>query len=154
MNKTLIESAVVVPELQSVDRDAALDEVLQAMVAAGRLKETDRATVLAQLIEREAQGSTGLGNGVAVPHVKEASVDQIVVGAAVTQAGIGFDAIDGRPVHIVFVVLGPADGAPEDHLAVLRWVSTLARNADFRRFAMQATTAEAMQDLLVEMSEG
>jgi mannitol/fructose-specific phosphotransferase system IIA component (Ntr-type) len=109
--------------------------------------------VLKQLLAREAQGSTGLGNGVAVPHVKEADVAEIAVAVAINEAGIGFDAIDGRPVHIMFVVLGPKGGQPEQHLAVLRWVSTLARNADFRRFAQHVKSVEELRDLLLEMTE-
>jgi mannitol/fructose-specific phosphotransferase system IIA component (Ntr-type) len=152
MNKSLIESTVVIPELAATERDPALDEVLGAVVDAGLLDAGGRAKVLRQLRKREEQGSTGLGNGVAVPHVKEAAVAEIVVAVAVSHLGIGFDAIDGRPVHIMFVVLGPKKGQPEDHLAVLRWVSTLARNADFRRFAQQVKSVEELQDLLLEMT--
>ena len=153
MNKSLIQSTVLVPSLAAADRDAALREVVKAFSAAGDLPETASDRVFEQLVEREAQGSTGLGNGVAVPHVKEAEVERIVIGLATSDDGIGFDAIDGRPVHIMFVVLGPAGGPPEEHLAVLRWVSSLARNADFRRFAVGASGADELRDLLTEMTE-
>jgi mannitol/fructose-specific phosphotransferase system IIA component (Ntr-type) len=152
MNSNLIDSTVLIPELTATERDLALDEVLGAVVDAGVLDAGARKEVLKQLLAREAQGSTGLGNGVAVPHVKEADVAEIAVAVAINEAGIGFDAIDGRPVHIMFVVLGPKGGQPEQHLAALRWVSTLARNADFRRFALHVKSAEELRDLLLEMT--
>jgi mannitol/fructose-specific phosphotransferase system IIA component (Ntr-type) len=108
--------------------------------------------VLRQLHEREALGSTGLGNGVAVPHVKQTRVAEIRLAVAISAAGIPFDAIDGRPVHIMFLVLGTKGAAPEEHLQVLRWVSGLARNADFRRFARSAGSRDALRELLTEMS--
>jgi PTS system fructose-specific IIC component len=153
MNNNLIDSTVLIPELTATECDSALDEVLGAIVDAGILDAGARKKVLKQLLAREAQGSTGLGNGVAVPHVKEADVAEIAVAVAINEAGIGFDSIDGRPVHIMFVVLGPKGGQPEQHLAVLRWVSTLARNADFRRFAQHVKSVEELRDLLLEMTE-
>lgn len=151
MNKALIDAAVLVPSLAAADRDAALGELLDAMVAAGQVQSSARKALLRQLLAREEQGSTGLGNGVAVPHVKEAEVSEIVMAVAISAAGLGFDAIDGRPVHILFLVLGPK-GQPENHLQVLRWVSGLARNADFRRFAQNAESAEEIRELLHEMT--
>ena len=153
MKKNLIQSTVLLPELAATGRNEALREIVVSCADAGILTAEAIDLVVEQLVEREAQGSTGLGNGVAVPHVKQAGVDEIVVGFGTSADGIDFDAIDGRLVQIVFVVLGPKGGAPEDHLAVLRWVSTLARNADFRRFALGASSAEELRDLLMEMSE-
>ena len=79
MNNNLIDSTVLIPELIAMERDSALDEVLGAIVDAGVLDAGARKKVLKQLLAREAQGSTGLGNGVAVPHVKEADVAEIAV---------------------------------------------------------------------------
>jgi len=153
MNKSLIQSTILVPSLAATERDAALGEVVAAVAAAGVLAAKSKGRVVKQLIEREALGSTGLGNGVAIPHVKETKVDEIVVALAISSAGIGFDAIDGRPVHIMFLVLGPKGGPPDEHLAVLRWVSSLARNADFRRFALGVFDADGLRELLTEMTE-
>ena len=152
MNQSLIDACVLIPELDATAKDAALAEIVDRMVDAGAMAKKERATVIEQLQAREAQGSTGLGNGVAVPHVKETAVTEIRMAVAISLAGIPFEAIDGRAVHILFLVLGPNGAPPEDHLQVLRWVSTLARNADFRRFAQAAGTDVALRDLLTEMS--
>jgi mannitol/fructose-specific phosphotransferase system IIA component (Ntr-type) len=152
MNQSLIDACTLIPALDATAKKDALAEILDAMTAAGAVTGKDRAVVLRQLHEREAQGSTGLGNGVAVPHVKQTKVPEIRMAVAISRAGIPFDAIDGRPVHIMFLVLGASGAAPEEHLKVLRWVSGLARNADFRRFAQSAESSEALRDLLTEMS--
>ena len=154
MIEKLIETAVLLPDLESESKDAVLGEMLDAIVGTGLLAAKGRDSVLAQLQEREAQGSTGLGNGVAVPHAKEAQVTEMVMALGIAHDGIPFDAIDGRDVLIVFLILGPIGGPPEEHLSVLRWVSILARNADFRRFAQQhASSSAALSDLLREMTE-
>ncbi len=153
VNQLLIESATLLPVLESSTRDEVLAEILDALVESGALQKKARNGVFKQLQQREAEGSTGLGNGVAVPHVKAANVDGIRMAVAISAAGIPFDAIDGRDVHIMFLVLGPKGAAPEDHLQVLRWVSGLARNADFRRFAQAGDGVEALRDLLLEMTE-
>jgi len=104
-----------------------------------------------RLTEREAIGSTGLGNGVAVPHLKSDEVQGVTMVLARSKAGIEWQAIDGRPVHIVFLLVSPAD-EPEAHLRCLRWIATLARSADFRRFLLDAADVEAMRELLREMA--
>ena len=65
---------------------------------------------------------------------------------------IQFHAIDGRPVQTFFLILAPQD-QPEQHIKALRWVSSLARNSDFRRFVLAAKTDEEIRELLHEMSE-
>ncbi|MCA8955471.1 MAG: PTS sugar transporter subunit IIA [Planctomycetes bacterium] len=152
MNKSLIERAVVLPALLAEQKREAFAEVLDALLAAGAISPKTRKQALTQMLAREELGSTGLGNGVAVPHVKEADVEEVVLALAVSQAGLAFDAIDGRPVHTMFVVLGQKGAAPEEHLQVLRWVSELARNPDFRRFARSAGSADKLRELLLEMT--
>ena len=65
--------------------------------------------------------------------------------------GLEWQAIDGRPVHVLFLLVSPA-AAPENHLKCLRWIAGLARSADFRRFLMDAPDTTAMRELLREMS--
>lgn len=151
MIEDLIDSAVILEELESSGADQVLDEVLAAMVASGRLAERDVAAVGKKLAEREALGSTGIGNGVAVPHVKSERIDKISMALARSSSGIEYRAIDGRPVHIFFMILAPEDSA-DDHLRALRWISSLARNADFRRFVLSAGSEADLRDLLREMS--
>ncbi len=152
MIENLIGSCIVIPSLETNTKEDVFREMLDRVVAAEQVSKRNSTAMRKLLLEREAQGSTGLGNGIAVPHVKTTKLKQHLVVLANSLAGIQFDAIDGRPVHTIFLVMGPA-ADPEDHLQVLRWVSTLARNADFRRFVLAAKSETEIRELLEEMSE-
>ncbi|MGE3877567.1 MAG: PTS sugar transporter subunit IIA [Planctomycetota bacterium] len=146
-----IDAAVLIPDLSADARDAALDELFGELRATMSLPSAVSEELRAAIAERERKGSTGIGNGVAVPHVKSDDVShcQLVIGRSA--AGIDdWNAIDGRPVHLVFLIVSPKRES-DRHLAILRWVSTLARQADFRRFAKDADTVESLRDLLHEM---
>lgn len=146
----LIRNALVVPALTGTDKEAVLDEMLAAAVAGGLVRAEHQKAVRSGLNAREDVGSTGIGNGVAVPHTKSTEVEEIAVVFARSAAGVPFQAVDGRDVHLMFMVLAPADGS-DVHLTVLRWISKLARNEDFRRFAIQTGDEVGLRDLLVEM---
>ena len=150
MIATLIDEAVIL-DAEAPTKEGFLDAMLDAMVAAGRVQTADRAGIGKQLREREALGSTGIGNGIAVPHVKSGKIDQICLALARSGDGIDYQAIDGLPVHTVFLILAPVDQA-ESHLQALRWISSLARNGDFRRFVQSAGGEAEVRDLLREMS--
>ena len=147
----LIRSCVILESLQKSAKEAVWDEMLDALVTAGQLPSDARAPIRAQLEEREGLGSTGIGNGVALPHSKRAPIPEMVMALARSVEGLDYDAIDGRPVQILFMILTPVERA-DDHLQALRWVSGLARNADFRRFMVAAASESEMRDLLREMT--
>ena len=152
MIENLIGSCFIVPSLETSTQEEVFEEMLDRVLAAGHITKRDRTAMKKLLVEREAQGSTGLGNGIAVPHMKSKKLKEHHMILANSQAGIPFGAIDGKPVNTLFLVMGPADD-PEGHLQALRWVATLARNADFRRFVLNAKSEAEIRDLLEEMSE-
>lgn len=147
----LIDRALILDTLEGSTKDEVLMEAVDALVADKRLSRKLRGDVLERLGEREKLGSTGIGSGVALPHVKLAEVRQFALVVGRSPHGVAWNAIDGRPVHSLFLLLAPPD-RPEDHLAVLKGLSALARNADFRNFFMQAASADVIRDLLREMS--
>lgn len=152
MIKELIDSALILDALVGTTKQEILVEVLQKSAAVGRVQKKDLKSLEKQLLDREALGSTGIGNGVAVPHVKGKEIKQISLVLARSKAAIQFQAIDGRPVQTFFLILAPQD-QPEQHIKALRWVSSLARNSDFRRFVLLAKGEKEIRDLLHEMSE-
>jgi nitrogen PTS system EIIA component len=153
MIRKLVEAAAMVGEIEAKTKEAALKELLQVASDAGAFGQKTQKALGKRLMEREAIGSTGLGNGIAVPHVKGDQVDRVSLVVARSRVGLDWQAIDGRPVHIVFFLVSPAD-EPEQHLQCLRWIAGLARNADFRRFLLDAKDDGAMRDLLLEMGQG
>jgi len=151
MIQKLIEAAALVLDLEAKNKEAALDELLGKAEAAGAFPAKAKKALARRLGEREAIGSTGLGNTVAVPHVKGEEIKMPTLVLARCKKGLDWNAIDGRPVHSLFLLVSPAS-EPESHLQCLRWIATLARSADFRRFLLDARDTAAMRDLLREMS--
>lgn len=147
----LVDTAALVVDLAASNKDAALKELLAVAQTAGGFGAKIGKALHKRLVEREAVGSTGLGNGVAVPHVKGDDVDKIVLVLARAKKGLEWHAIDGRAVNILFLLVSPKT-EPEVHLQCLRWIATLARSADFRRFFLDARDEQAMRDLLREMA--
>ena len=147
----LVDSAVLVAEIAAKNKDGALKELLAVAQTSGGFAAKSQKTMGKRLLDREAIGSTGLGNGVAVPHVKGDEAGVVTMVLARSKAGIEWQAIDGRPVHIVFLLVSPAS-EPETHLRCLRWIATLARSSDFRRFLLDAADVAAMRELLREMA--
>jgi mannitol/fructose-specific phosphotransferase system IIA component (Ntr-type) len=108
------------------------------------------------LLEREELASTGVGQNVAIPHVKLEGLDEAVASLSVHNEGVEWAAVDGEPVQVLFTVLRPEHAGeshdPDRHLEMMRWVASLSRNGDFRNFAIQARTRTELVDLLKEMS--
>lgn len=151
MIRNLVQNAALIEQLQASTKEAALKELLTAAESVGGYPDSARRTLAKRLADREAIGSTGLGNSVAVPHVKGDAVEQTTLVVARCPDGIEWQAIDGRPVHVLFLLVSPTS-EPESHLQCLRWIAGLARNADFRRFLLDAEGERAIRDLLLEMS--
>ncbi|MEO0661232.1 MAG: PTS sugar transporter subunit IIA, partial [Planctomycetota bacterium] len=107
-------------------------------------------------LEREELASTGVGMNVAIPHVKVDGLQEAICSLSVSPEGIEWRAVDGEPVHILFTVLRPGGATdqhdPEQHLEMMRWIARLARDPDFRGFALQARTKAELVGLLKEMS--
>lgn len=141
----------VVRDLAEVEKEKVLREIIDQLKERKLLPDEAAKEAIAAILKREELGSTGIGNAVAIPHAKLKKLDKVVAAVAVTDSGIDFGAIDGEDVHVVFVILSPADRSDE-HLAVLRWLSTLVRNSDFCRFARVSKTPKELVALIEEMS--
>ena len=137
-------------------KSEALREVIENLIKGEGLDESLREPAVEALLEREKLGSTGVGMSVAIPHVKLAALDRAVCSLSVHQAGLEWQAVDGAPVHLVFTVLRPDKQGdqhdPARHLELIQWIARLARDPDFRRFAVNVKTKAALVELLKEKS--
>lgn len=148
----VIRSEAIVSDLKATDRNGVIRELIQSLADAGALP-PDKVDVLARTaIQRENQGSTGFGKGVAVPHVKHESVTSMIATVGRSSRGIDFAALDRAPVFTVFMLLSPAS-APEQHLAAMERVFRYLQRDSFRRFLRQADTREAIVDLIREADD-
>lgn len=105
--------------------------------------------ILEPLLEREALGSTGLGSGVAVPHARVEGLERVVAVFIRLDTPVAYDAVDDRPVDLIFALFAPrSDGA--EHLRALAAVSRTLRSPEMRQQLRQARTADAVRALLVK----
>ena len=152
----LFKSSACQVKLKANDKPGILAELVQTLVKAGVLDAAQEESALTALTEREALATTGVGMNVAIPHVKLEGLDKVACGLAVHQEGVEWEAVDGSPVQIFFVVLRPdvatEDYDPESHREMMAWIAGLGRDADFRAFALQATKKSELVQLLKEMA--
>lgn len=119
----LTDPELVFVDLPCFDRPTLLRTLADRLVQAGRFPDAN--DLYARLWEREQLGSTGIGSGVAVPHCKMPGLEDVVMAVALLRGGVEFEAVDGEPVYLVFLVVSPAE-KPAAHLqclaAISRWV--------------------------------
>jgi mannitol/fructose-specific phosphotransferase system IIA component (Ntr-type) len=151
--RDFIVSDAITPELAASDRDGAIRELVTNLSKAGALPESSVDEVVAALIKREQNGSTGFGKGVAVPHVKHAKIKKMVGTVGRSPTGLDFAALDHQPVYSIFLLLSP-DNQPEQHLQAMNIVFSNLQKDTFRRFLRQSATREAIADLLDEADQG
>lgn len=147
-----VSAAAIIPALEATDRNGVIRELVNALAAAGRIAEADAAEIAKKVIQRENQGSMGLGKGVAVPHCKLESLEGVAAAIGLAPAGIDFSALDRAPVYIVFLVLSP-QFHPEQHLAAMENIIRHVQRDNFRRFLRQAKSRQEIVDLLKEADE-
>ncbi len=142
--------------LKSSEKEGILTEIVTSLVKSEILPKEFEQDALDALTERETLGSTGVGMGVAIPHIKLKGLTRVACNVTVHKTGVEWSAIDGEPVHILFTVLRPDRAGdlhdPERHLEMMKWIAKLSREPDFRRFAKRAKTKTELVNLLKEMS--
>ncbi|MCB9914399.1 MAG: PTS sugar transporter subunit IIA [Planctomycetes bacterium] len=142
--------------LKAETKVEALAEIVDNMIKADALEEGLRESAVTALERREELASTGVGMGVAIPHVKLPGLTRVVCTLSVHKDGVDWNAVDGEAVHLFFAVLRPERAGdehdPERHLEMMTWIARLAREADFRRFARAARNKTELVELLKEMS--
>ncbi len=150
--KDFIVADAIVAELAATDRDDALRELAAALASAQALPASAVEEVVAALIKREQNGSTGFGKGVAVPHVKHPAVKKMAGTIGRSVAGIEFAALDHQPVFTIFLLLSP-ENQPQQHLQAMNIVFSNLQKDIFRRFLRQSATREAIVELLDEADQ-
>ncbi|MFO0981625.1 MAG: PTS sugar transporter subunit IIA [Planctomycetota bacterium] len=147
---SLFSEKTVIPRLQASAKIEVLSEMVDCLVTSGTVTASKREPVLRALREREKLGSTGVGGGVAIPHVKLDFLRTSVAAVGVAPQGIDYAAVDGEPVFIVFMLISPTDKASE-HLSALQWISRMARHRDFIRFMRASSTPAEVLGLFEEL---
>jgi nitrogen PTS system EIIA component len=146
----IIEENNVIPELRAKDKKGVLEELAEAI--SRHEPSIDKGTLVKVLVERERLGSTGIGDGVAIPHGKMNGVSRPIISFGRSKQGLDFDSMDGQPAHLFFLLIAPEDSSSV-HLQVLAKIAKILKNRDFRKKLMEPGTKKELYQRIVQADE-
>ncbi|MGE4285417.1 MAG: PTS sugar transporter subunit IIA [Phycisphaerae bacterium] len=144
ISQILKQTSVIVP-LKSNNKEEVITELIDRLSENGLI--TDRDEVLDAVMTREMTRSTGIGQGIAIPHGKSKSVSDLTMAVGIAQSDVDFDSIDNKPVRIVLMLISPV-GQTGPHIQALAKISRLMLDGDFRKSLVEATSPEEAYSLL------
>lgn len=143
----LLDDRSVLLDGRVADKKAALDQMVELMDASGKLR--DKETYRQGVYAREQEGSTGIGEGIAIPHCKSDAVIKPGLAAMVVKDGVEFESLDGQPAHLFFLIAAP-NTEDNVHLDVLSRLSVLLMDEDFTNKLRQATSVSEFKQIIEE----
>ena len=146
----MLKREFVLEQLKAANKRDALAE-LAGVFAQGRIN-VDSEAMLHVLLEREKLGSTGIGDGIAIPHGKLPGLEEMVVSFGRSREGIAFEAMDGKPVHLFFLLMAPENSAGQ-HLKALAKISRMLKDANFRQNLLEAKMHEDLFRIIAEKDD-
>lgn len=146
----LLSEEVIDTNISASARDDVFRKLVDMLHEAGKVSDKDSA--LEAIREREDILSTGIGNGVAIPHAKSDSVSELVAAFGRVPSGVDFKSLDGKPANLIFLLISPQDEAGY-HVRALSRVSRMLKNAHFRERLMEADSSQDVLELIREEEE-
>ncbi len=133
--------------LESKNKKGIIEELTGLLVKTKEIRNKDN--IVKILLQREALGSTGIGNGIAIPHGKSDKVKKLVAALGISKQGVDFESLDGEPVYIFFLLVAPIDSAGP-HLKALARISRLLKDKSFRNTLKAAKTKEELVEIITK----
>jgi len=124
-----LNKKAVTASLKAADKEGVIKELVDLLAKADDIK--NREDLVRAILTRESLGSTGIGQGIGIPHAKSQSVKSLVAAFGLSQKGVNFDSLDGEPVHIFFLLIAPEESAGP-HLKALARISRMLKDKYFR----------------------
>ncbi|MBW2609175.1 MAG: PTS sugar transporter subunit IIA [Deltaproteobacteria bacterium] len=146
----IFEEDNIIPDLKARDKKNVLEELVE--VIASRRLSLDKNSLVRVLLERERLGSTGIGDGVAIPHGKLQGVSQLIISFGRSLKGLDFDSMDGQPVFLFFLLVAPENSASV-HLKALARIAKIIKTGSFRKVLMEASSREDLYKIIIENDE-
>lgn len=148
-----LDERAVTTDLKAQDsKEDVIRELVELLVTAGSIKPKDVTKLIQILLKRESLGSTGIGQGVAIPHGKSDCVSRLVAAFGVSRTGVNFDSLDGEPVSLFFLLVAPEDSAGP-HLKALARISRLLKDRHFRDSLRAAQDEKTLVRIIREEDE-
>jgi PTS system nitrogen regulatory IIA component len=146
----IIKKDHVISKLQAKDKKSVLDELAEAISQNDPY--IDKSLLVKVLLEREQLGSTGIGDGVAIPHGKLPGVKKPIVSFGRSVKGLNFDSMDGQPAYLFFLLLAPENSSGV-HLQVLTRIARILKSSAFRKELLKAGTKEDLYRIIIQSDE-
>jgi PTS system nitrogen regulatory IIA component len=146
----ILDKKLIIPQLASKNKEGVLRELVHVLSQVE--KQVNEERLIEILLERESLGSTGIGDGVAIPHGKSKEVKKILASFGRSLPGMDFQSLDGKPAHLFFLLIAPENSAGI-HLKALAQISRLMKDQGFRKRLLEADSAEEIYNLFSEGDE-
>lgn len=146
----ILEPGLIIPELAGRNKRELLNSFAALLDEQNKIG--DRHEFLEVILAREALGSTGIGEGIAIPHGKLENIENLVLSFGISRQGVDFDAMDGKPVYLFFVLIAPED-SPGDHLKALARISRILKSTSFRERLLATENRDEIYRCIKEEDE-
>jgi nitrogen PTS system EIIA component len=146
----IIEEENIIPDLKARDKNSVLEEL--AEVVSNREPSIKKGELVRVLIERERLGSTGIGDGVAIPHGKMNGIKHPLISFGRSNKGLDFDSMDGQTAYLFFLLVAP-ENSSSVHLQVLAKIAKILKNGTIRKNLMEARSKEEIYRTIVQTDE-
>ncbi len=143
----ILSKEQIVPDLQATDRWQAIDELINNLVATGKIKPEHREAITAVVRKRETSMSTGIGFGIGIPHASTDLIYEVVGALGRSKKGVDFNSLDNQPVHLVMLFLVP-QGQFQKHLHTLANIAKMLHKSEFRQALEQAPDGDSMLQII------
>ncbi len=140
----------IIPELKGRTKKQVLEELIDALLA--HKPRMDRERLMGVLLERERLGSTGIGDGIAIPHGKVKDLDQLILSFGRSAQGVDFESMDGKPVHLFFLLVAP-ESCAGIHLRALAKIARLLKNNSVRKRLGKVGNKEEIYSVIQQEDE-
>jgi len=140
----------IIPDLRATDKKGVLEELVDVIVSHD--PSLDKGSLVKVLLEREKLGSTGIGDGIAIPHGKFRGLKNPVISFGRSLDGLDFDSMDGQPAFLFFLLVAPENSA-SIHLKALAKIAKILKNSSFRNMLMKAPTRKELYQTIIQNDE-
>ena len=146
----ILEENNIIPDLKANDKKGVLEELTESI--SSHEPSVDKASLVKVLVDRERLGSTGIGDGVAIPHGKLSSVRHPIISFGRSKQGLDFDSMDGQPVYLFFLIVAP-ENSSGFHLQVLARIAKILKNSAFRKKLLEAANRGELYQAIIQTDE-
>lgn len=146
----LLDLNHILVDLKAKDKREVLEELAEVITTHD--PSLEKSSLVKVLLEREKLGSTGIGDGVAIPHGKFHGIDQPIISFGRSRRGLDFDSMDGAPAYLFFLLLAPENSA-SIHLKALARIAKILKSSSFRKTLMDASTREEIYRTIIQNDE-